>query len=196
MMKTQGAILEGLREKRAAVTTGKNPRVDVKVISESQRYAFVKCKECKIAVYSKGCYTQLLESIVNSDDKPITTKVPKDKSPVPSIVLMVNAKYVGDAYKGIPHGHGTIASHDGCLYDGEWKDGHEHGKGTFIDNENNLYDGLWHNGVRHGKGTFLIGDDKIDVEYVNGELVKIAGCVCEETKNTKTGKWVASNSTQ
>lgn len=52
------------------------------------------------------------------------------------------------------NGHGTLAYHNGCKYEGEWKEDRRHGYGVFTDPKTQYkYEGQWHNSRRHGQGT-------------------------------------------
>ena len=67
--------------------------------------------------------------------------------------------YVGEFYKGQPHGQGTFA-HAGRKYVGQWKKGKQHGEGTYTDANGDKYVGEWKKGKYYGKGTYT---------YANGD---------------------------
>ena len=74
-------------------------------------------------------------------------------------------KYVGELYKGEPHGQGTYTSPDGYKYVGEWKKGKMHGYGIQTNPNGNKYDGEFKNHKYHGQGTFTFPDGR---KYVGG----------------------------
>ena len=67
--------------------------------------------------------------------------------------------YVGEFYKGQPHGQGTFA-HKGRKYVGQWKYGKQHGQGTYTYPNRDKYVGEWKKGKYYGKGTYI---------YANGD---------------------------
>ena len=67
--------------------------------------------------------------------------------------------YVGEFYKGQPHGQGTFA-HAGRKYVGQWKKGKQHGEGTYTYANGDKYVGEWKKGKYYGKGTYT---------YANGD---------------------------
>ena len=67
--------------------------------------------------------------------------------------------YVGEFYKGQPHGQGTFA-HRGRKYVGQWKSGKQHGQGTYTYPNRDKYVGEWKKGKYYGKGTYI---------YANGD---------------------------
>ena len=71
--------------------------------------------------------------------------------------------YVGEFYKGQPHGQGTF-NYAGRKYVGQWKRGKQHGQGIYTYPNGDKYAGEWKKGKYYGKGTYT---------YVNGD--KYAG---------------------
>ena len=69
--------------------------------------------------------------------------------------------YVGEFYKGQPHGQGTFA-HKGRKYFGQWKYGKQHGQGTYTYPNGDKYVGEWKKGLRHGNGTFTHFNGKVE----------------------------------
>ena len=67
--------------------------------------------------------------------------------------------YVGEFYKGQPHGQGTF-THAGRKYVGQWKYGKQHGQGTYTYPNGDKYVGEWKKGEYYGKGTYI---------YFNGD---------------------------
>ena len=67
--------------------------------------------------------------------------------------------YVGEFYKGQPHGQGTF-THAGRKYVGQWKYGKQHGQGTYTYPNGDKYVGEWKKGKYYGKGTYI---------YFNGD---------------------------
>ena len=76
--------------------------------------------------------------------------------------------YVGEFYKGQPHGQGTFV-HKGRKYVGQWKYGKQHGQGTYTYPNRDKYVGEWkktkynkpdNKRGRNGTGTYI---------YVNGD---------------------------
>ena len=81
-----------------------------------------------------------------------------------------DTKYVGELYKGLPHGMGTITFRkgkwEGDKYIGEWKYGKYDGHGTYTWSHGEKYVGEWKGGKRNGQGTNTWSDGR---KYV-GEL--------------------------
>ena len=71
-------------------------------------------------------------------------------------------KYVGQWKSGKQHGQGTYTYPNGDKYVGEWKKGKYYGKGTYIYANGDKYVGEWKKGLRHGKGTFTYANGKIE----------------------------------
>ena len=67
--------------------------------------------------------------------------------------------YIGEFYKGQPHGQGTFV-HKGRKYVGQWKNGKQHGQGTYTYPNRDKYVGEWKKGKYYGKGTYI---------YANGD---------------------------
>ena len=73
--------------------------------------------------------------------------------------LKGKSAYVGEFYKGQPHGQGIFA-HKGRKYVGQWKYGKQHGQGTYTYPNRDKYVGEWKKGKYYGKGTYI---------YANGD---------------------------
>ena len=90
--------------------------------------------------------------------------------------------YEGEFIKGKRNGVGTYYYKDGKKFEGEWKDSKKNGKGIFYLNEKNIYEGYWEENRRildnyienkeYIKKKELIGDKKIKIEYIDGDIYK------------------------
>ena len=80
--------------------------------------------------------------------------------------------YVGEFYKGQPHGQGTF-THAGRKYVGQWKKGKQHGQGTYAYPNGDKYVGEWKKGKYYGKGIYTYANgDKYVGEWKKGKYNK------------------------
>ena len=77
------------------------------------------------------------------------------------LTLKGKTGYVGEFYKGEPHGQGTF-TYAGRKYSGQWKFGKQDGQGTYAYANGDKYVGEWKKGLRHGKGIFTYVSGKIE----------------------------------
>ena len=75
------------------------------------------------------------------------------------LTLKGKTGYVGEFYKGEPHGQGTF-TYAGRKYSGQWKFGKQDGQGTYAYANGDKYVGEWKKGKYYGKGTYI---------YANGD---------------------------
>lgn len=81
--------------------------------------------------------------------------------------------YKGDFYKGLFKGFGKFTSR-GYKYKGTWKNNKKSGKGEeFFFNNSEKYSGDFLNNLRHGDGKLKIHDLNYQVQYKNGNLLRI-----------------------
>jgi hypothetical protein len=77
--------------------------------------------------------------------------------------------YIGEVFKGLPHGRGILTSPRGKRYIGEWKDGKYDGQGAWIQfdirpttlkraGRHRKYVGSFQDGKTHGHGTLTLPD--------------------------------------
>ena len=81
-------------------------------------------------------------------------------------------KYTGNWKNDRFEGRGVYEWEDGRKYDGNFKEGLKSGKGKMIYADGDSYEGEWLEDKYHGIGIYKSGDDSVQGEFINGELIE------------------------
>ena len=200
---TQQAIIEGLRTRRNFVIKSDNRNkmtsTALKAVIEryQERNVFTKnINDRNRRILNPNVH---IRSINENKNIPSADTMPDGKLDFPQIIIFSSGdRYVGEICDKMANGYGVMTSSThGDMYTGNWKNNSTDGYGTYIHSDGTIYSGYHKNGERHGVGIIYAEDEVYEVEYDNGYLIKVDGCVLERTKQkkkvtTQNGRWVAS----
>jgi hypothetical protein len=96
--------------------------------------------------------------------------------------------FEGTFLNGKMHGKGIYRWPDGGEYEGEYVNNLKEGYGVFKWSNGKIYKGYFAKGKPHGNGIMFIENDKYDVEFKEGKLVKSEKLIDLSEKYDKSSK--------